>query len=130
MKVDFHPTVCNLCGGEVIFASNASVYGKEYGSGKCYICIRCKAYVGTHVPRPTEALGILANKEMREMKRACHEVFDKGWKTEPQISRQKKRSHLYGKLAEELGIPRELCHFRYFDMPMLKKAYNILTKGK
>ena len=29
--IDKYPTVCNLCGGKVIYTSNARIYGKEYG---------------------------------------------------------------------------------------------------
>lgn len=35
---------------------------------------------------------------------------------------------LYAKLAEEMGIPVEMCHFGYFDMEQLKRAYKILKK--
>ena len=71
-----YPTKCNLCGGDVVYISNARIYGREYGSGRCYYCTSCKAYVGTHKPRPREAFGILANAEMRNMKKKCHKLFD------------------------------------------------------
>ena len=70
--IDLHPTKCNLCSGKVVLISNAKIYGREYGSGLCYFCTECGAYVGTHGPRPTEALGILSNKEMRETKVNYH----------------------------------------------------------
>ena len=62
--VDTHPTTCNLCGGQVIYTSNERVYGRKYGSGYCYLCTCCGAYVGTHEPRPREALGLLADSRM------------------------------------------------------------------
>jgi hypothetical protein len=34
--IDLHPSSCNICGGETEYISNAGIYGKEYGSGKCY----------------------------------------------------------------------------------------------
>ena len=40
-----HPTVCNICGGKVSYVSNARVYGSRYGSGWCYLCESCGAYV-------------------------------------------------------------------------------------
>ena len=128
MSIDLHPTKCNLCGGKVIFTSNARIYGKKYGSGKCYLCTSCGAYVGTHKPRPDEAMGILADAEMREMKRKCHEIFDRLWKW---ASTGKKRHMLrkmaYSTLAEKMNIPVEQCHFGYFDMNQLKVAYqNVL----
>lgn len=70
--IDLQPTKCNLCGGDVIFTSNAKVYGRTYGSGKCYLCTNCGAYVGTHGPRPMEALGLLADKEMGIPVKECH----------------------------------------------------------
>lgn len=122
--VNIFPTECNLCGGEVIYTSNSVVYGKEYGSGKCYFCTKCKAYVGTHKPRPKEALGILANKEMRQWKQACHTLFDSMWTDSTE------RAELYTVLAQALGIPQSECHFGYFDLPMLRRANKILRGWK
>lgn len=83
MKINPNPTKCNLCGGQVIYISNSKIYGREYGSGKYYFCTKCGAYVGTHKPRPEEALGILGNVEMGEMKMKCHKLFDRKWKNRP-----------------------------------------------
>lgn len=127
--IDLYPTKCNLCGGSVIYVPNSRIYGREYGSGKCYLCTKCGAYVGTHKPRPREALGILGNFEMRNMKMKCHELFDRKWKNEP-TSRKKHiaRQKAYRRLAEKLNIPYSECHFGYFDMDTLNKAYEILKE--
>ena len=66
-KIDLHPKKCNICGGLVIYTNNNLIYGKSYGSGKCYLCTQCGSYVGTHEPRPTEALGLLADSQMRTL---------------------------------------------------------------
>lgn len=128
--IDPHPTTCNICGGHVIFTSNASIYGKEYGSGKCYLCQNCGAYTGTHRPRPREALGLLADEQMRKGKVACHDLFDPHWKGKPKA--RKKRNDLYAWLADKMGIPVEECHFGYFDIHQLRQAYKILyaVRGK
>lgn len=42
------PKVCRYCGSPVVFTSNAEIYGKEYGNDKCYLCRKCKAFVGVH----------------------------------------------------------------------------------
>lgn len=129
--INLYPTTCNLCGGKVIYTSNAQIYGKEYGSGKCYYCTCCHAYVGTHKPNPRIALGILADAEMRAMKMKCHELFDSMWKGKPSKGANKNpRQKLYKWLAEELNIPVSECHFGYFDMNMLNKAYEILKARK
>ena len=125
--MNLHPTICNLCGGKVIYASNSLIYGREYGSGKMYLCTKCGAYVGTHKSRPEEAFGVLADKEMRDMKMKCHALFDEKWKN--QKNRRKARKKAYKELAERLGISVDKCHFGYFDMDLLNKAYAIL-KGE
>ena len=117
-----NPDTCNLCGGSVSFVTNAKVYGKAYGSGWCYLCDECGAYVGTHKPRPNEAMGILADKPMRAMKRAAHELFDSTW------SSQSERKSRYQWLADQLGIDVSECHFGYFDKPMLVRAINVLLE--
>ena len=122
--IDLHPTRCNLCGGRVLFISNAVIYGKEYGSGKCYLCQECGAYTGTHKPRPTEALGLLSDEPMRKGKKMCHKIFDDMWRGKPKAS--KKRKDLYLWLAGKMSIPIEECHFGYFDINQLRKAYRIL----
>lgn len=119
--VDLQPTKCNLCGGKVVYVSNAKIYGRQYGSGYCYCCTSCDAYVGTHEPRPKEALGILANKQMRDWKMKCHSLFDPLWK-----NKRKKRGQLYTNLALQMGIPISQCHFGYFNLEDLKRAYEIL----
>ena len=92
--INTHPTRCNICGGPVTYGSNARIYGREYGSGYCYLCERCGAYVGTHKPRPREALGLLRD--------------------------------LYCWLAHKMDIPVGDCHFGYFDIDQLRRAYIIL----
>ena len=122
------PKKCNLCDGNVMYTSNSEIYGKEYGSGKCYICERCGAYVGTHEPRPEEALGLLANEEMRTMKMACHDAFDRLWLDSK--DRRGERIKCYEWLAEKMGLPLELTHFGYMNLEQLKQAYKIIKERK
>ena len=118
------PKQCNLCGSKVVYITNDKIYGFKYGSGEAYLCTECKAYVGTHKPRPREALGILSNEEMRNLKIKCHDIFDSMWRT------GKERKDLYEKLASELHIPVRECHFGYFDLERLKRAYEIVRGWK
>ena len=126
--IDKYPTTCNLCGGKVIYTSNAQIYGKEYGSGKCYLCTSCGAYVGTHKPPPREALGLLAEARIRTGKQMCHSIFDSKWKGKPKA--HKKRQDLYRWRAQRMDIPIDDCHFGYFDLTQLRKAYKILLEIK
>lgn len=122
--INLNPEICNICYGEVIYTTNDKVYGKRYGSGYCYFCTSCKAYVGTHKPRPKEALGLLANKEMRNMRSRCHYLFDQFWEGKNKQTRES----AYAKLAQALGIELADCHFGYFNLEQLKKAYDIISR--
>lgn len=137
MSVDLHPTICNICGGEVEYIENSKIYGRSYGSGWCYHCKECDAYVGTHKPRPKEALGILANDEMKKWKQWCHREFDALWRGVPAyikldgtkvkaVKPKMSRGQAYAKLAKEMCISQRDCHFGYFDVQELKRAYAIL----
>lgn len=125
MKLDKYPipTTCPYCNSKVIYTSNAEIYGREYGNGRCYKCVSCDAYVGVHDGTDIP-LGRLANKELRDLKKQCHALFDPVWKQEKNI----KRTQLYEKLARKLCIPTSECHFGWFDEEMLTKALTILQK--
>ena len=123
--INERPTVCNLCGGKVVLTRNSEIYGKSYGSGYCYLCTECGAYVGTHKKRPYDALGILADKEMRQMKMKCHDLFDQKWKSKK--SQHHARELAYERFAKKMGIPVTECHFGYFDLDKLNQAYSILV---
>lgn len=114
------PKQCLYCGAKVIYTSNAVIYGREYGNGKCYKCTGCDAYVGVHTGTRVP-LGRLANRELREMKKACHALFDPVWK-----SKKLSRTEAYRRLAALLDIPANECHFGWFDMDMLLKAKKVL----
>ncbi|WP_411342565.1 zinc-finger-containing protein [Paenibacillus sp. WLX1005] len=122
-KINLYPIPqhCLYCSSKVIYTSNAAIYGKEYGNGKCYKCTSCDAYVGVHngtrIP-----LGRLANWKLRHLKKQCHDLFDPIWN-------QKKKwlqRHAYERLAELLNIPTQECHFGWFDEEQLKQAIQIL----
>jgi len=114
---------CNLCGSEKLRrTSNAEVYGKVYGNGKCIICDGCGGYVGCH--DSGRSLGLIANKEMRRLKSKCHAMFDPIWK-----SRKVSRSHAYVLLAQKLDIEVKDCHFGHFDIDMLNKSISVLSSA-
>ena len=121
--VEKHPAKCNLCGGEVILVTNDKIYGRRYGNGWAYLCTQCRAHVGVHSGKSKNALGILANREMMELRQKCHALFDRRWRSGRERTRQ------YRLLAEQLGIPTCDCHFGHMDLATLKKAYAIL-RGK
>lgn len=111
------PTICNLCGGEVVFTKS-----KFFKSGYMYMCLNCKAKVGTFEKDNEIALGTLADSETRKKRMEVHRLFDRFWKGSTG------RANRYKKLAEEMGINEEECHFAYMQMDQLLQAEKILLK--
>jgi len=117
------PNTCPYCNSPVIFTSNAEIYGRQYGNGMCYKCTVCDTYVGVHTGTKIP-LGRLADKELRDLKKECHSLFDPIWRENKNIT----RSEAYKKLAELLKIPVNECHFGWFDKETLYKAKTIMSK--
>ena len=112
------PTICRYCGSPVVYTSNAEIYGKEYGTGKCYLCRNCRAFVGVH-PGTDTPLGTLANEELREWRKEAHFWFDRIWKKPTRITT---RYNAYGYLARKMGLPREETHIGMFEIAQCKKV--------
>ena len=86
------PTICRYCGNPVVYTSNAEIYGREYGEGKCYLCRNCRAFVGVH-PGTNTPLGTLANEELRRYRKAAHYWFDQIWKKPLRITTRRSEEH-------------------------------------
>ncbi|MGG1339904.1 zinc-finger-containing protein [Bacillus toyonensis] len=82
------PKICPFCGSDVVFTSNKELYGKEYGNRKSYLCRKYKASAGTQ-NGTTKSLGIMANREMKVLKNACHDLFEVIWKNKILIGNEK-----------------------------------------
>ncbi len=115
------PEQCNCCGREgVVIKSNAEIYGRAYGEWPwVYICEGCGSYVGMHpfTDIPLGTLADLADAATREARKECKAPFEALHRTGKMT-----RSDAYQKLADKLGIPKEECHFGWFDAAMCKKA--------
>lgn len=115
---------CNICGGDnVNLVNNSIVYGKEYGRFPyVFLCNDCKAYVGVHPDM--SPMGILADNEMRVLRRKCHAIFDKTWAT------KKERVARYNALAEKLGCKQGECHFSWMSKQELEMALSVLEASE
>lgn len=123
MKFDPMPSECNNCGGKRVIYGRMTEFGiKAYQSGYCYYCLDCGAYVGTHMNRPKEALGILSDSKTRKLRVTCHKEIDKHWYS----SAGKNRA--YYRLSQEMGMKSENCHFGYMDYEQLVEALHIMKK--
>ncbi len=118
------PTICRYCGSPVVYTSNAEIYGREYGEGRCYLCRNCRAFVGVH-PGTDTPLGTLANEELRRYRKAAHFWFDKIWKSPTRITT---RDKAYKWLSKELGLPKEETHIGMFEKEQCEKVMEISQK--
>jgi len=116
------PKKCRYCGNDVILTSNAEIYGKEYGNGKCYLCRSCRAYVGVHTGTVIP-LGTLADKNLRNLRNNAHMLFDKLWKGQ---TRKMTRYDAYRWLSNKMNIKIEETHIGWFDEEQCKKIINLL----
>ena len=118
------PTICRYCGSPVVYTSNAEIYGREYGDGKCYLCRNCRSFVGVH-PGTDIPLGTLANEELRRYRKAAHFWFDKIWKKTTRIMT---RDKAYKWLSKEIGLPKEQTHIGMFEKEQCEKVMEISQK--
>ena len=116
--------ICPYCGKDSIFVDSAEVYSKSYGM--IYLCSPCKAWVGVH-KGTKNALGRLANSELREAKKEAHFFFDKLWnkKISQGTKKGKARGNAYVWLSKELGISLGDTHIGLFDVDICKKVVGI-----
>lgn len=119
------PAECIYCNAEVKLVSNAEIYGKKYGNGMCYKCSQCDAYVGVH-PDLVTPLGVLADRELRNLKKKAHSLFDPIWQNKKH--KGKARNSAYRNLADKLKIEQKDCHFGHFGKNMLLEAISVLEK--
>lgn len=106
-----HAKICPYCKSETKIISETEVYGREY-KGRAVIACKnfpdCDSYVGTH--EDGEALGRLADKNLRDRKKAAHYWFDKIWK-----EGFRKRSKMYHKMSEMLQLDAKYTHIGMFS---------------
>lgn len=121
--------VCPYCGTHTILKDSKEVYSKSYGNIFC--CPECKSYVGVH-KETDEALGRLADSELRKWKIEAHKYFNPLYKDKiinkvhsvyiPKTSNRKKA---YAWLASQMRIKVEACHIGYFGINHCKKVIEI-----
>lgn len=100
--------ICPYCKQGTVYVDSVEVYGKSYGM--IYLCRPCRSWVGVH-KGTDQALGRLANDELRKAKIEAHEYFNKIFEL-----KFLKRKEAYAWLSNILGIPREYTHIGMFSV--------------
>lgn len=97
-------------------------YGKFYG------CTRWPACDGVNGANQTDGrpLGVLADKETRELRVRVHELLDNVWLGERE-RRREARAIAYEWLARFMRLPAEKCHVSMFTKKQCERAIEILS---
>ena len=120
---------CDYCGNPAELVGGDVVYPRMpwLADKKIWRCEPCGAWVGCH-QGTTNALGRLANAELRKAKMAAHAAFDPLWKERVRrtgCGKKVARSAAYKWLAAQLGIPREECHVGMMDVDRCRRVVEV-----
>ncbi|MES2910563.1 MAG: zinc-finger-containing protein [Pseudomonadota bacterium] len=102
-------------------------YPYQWDYGPVWNCAPCHAYVGCH-PGTENALGGLANAELREMRQKAHAAFDPLWKGKMRRDKMAKgpaRRAGYRWLSEQLGIPVKKTHIAYMNLGECERVIEV-----
>lgn len=115
---------CPYCGSPSKLVDSIEIYGKSYGM--IYLCRPCDAYVGCH-RGSTIAKGRLADKELRQWKKAAHGFFDALWRRKMKrgYTKEQARSAAYRWLSEQMGIDFEYTHIGMFNIDQCRRVVDI-----
>ena len=116
--------ICPYCGNEPELVDSSVIYGTSYGN--IYLCSQCDAYVGVHKYDGITPLGRLADRQLREWKKAAHSHFDPIWKSaiKEGVDKSKARTEAYKWLSEVMKVNPEFAHIGMFDVEQCKELIN------
>ena len=122
--------LCPYCHGTTKKISGGEIFGHGKGfdpilmfkcSGTCDAYCGSKFYQGQRV-----SIGSLANKELRELRKTCHKLFDAQWKGKPNEKLSRRKCYVW--LQEFTKLPEELAHFGMFNVEQCQMLIDELSK--
>lgn len=113
--------ICPYCSRNTDLIDSKYIYGRSYGM--IYICKPCNAFVNIN-SRTGRALGRIANKKLRELRKLAHIYFDRIYPTK----KIKNRKSAYFFLSDKMGIDIKYCHIGMFNEKQCKQVINISKK--
>jgi len=121
--------VCPYCGGNTEYVNGSSVWKDD--TRMIYLCRPCKAWVGVH-KGTDQALGRVANADLRALKKLAHRWFDpiavEGLINDfytTTITGMGTREKAYYWLAGQMNIKKEYCHIGMFGEDECKRVIAI-----
>lgn len=114
----------------VLLKQGDTGYPYQADYGPTWTCTPCQAWCGCH-PGTENALGGLANAELRKAKQEAHAAFDPLWQGKirrDKCSKRKARNAGYAWLAGQLGIPVKKCHIGMMNLDECRKVVEVCSK--
>ena len=122
--------LCPYCDSPTLEVTGHEIYGqgRGYGHIKMYKCSgSCDAYSGSKLEFGVRvAMGSLANKELRELRKKCHKLFDVQWKGNSNEPLARRKCYIW--LQEFTHLPEELAHIGMFNIEQCNIFIAELTK--
>ncbi len=117
-----HGHLCPYCGAPTVYVDSSEVYGRSYGM--IYLCRPCRAWVGVHGKGKSgsQALGRLANAELRKWKQAAHSRFDSLWRLS---TRKGRRRRAYAWLGSEMSLSSNTCHIGMMNVQQCQRVVQL-----
>lgn len=118
--------ICPYCNNHSILVKGDVIYPHrpDLSHLNFYKCESCKdVYVGCY-GQTSNALGTLANSELRNARTEAHKFFDNLWKNakRPQTA----RTACYAWLSEMMNIPPEKTHIGMFNIEQCAKVKHLV----
>ena len=73
------------------------------------------------------SMGSLANKQLRELRKKCHKLFDAQWKGKPNEKLVRRKCYVW--LQGFTHLPEELAHIGMFNVEQCETLIAELTKN-
>jgi hypothetical protein len=114
------------CGLEAELVGGDKVYPGRYDLAErlFYRCKPCEAWVSCHETTMLP-MGSLAGRELRELRRQAHALFDPLWQRKIRrdgCSTRTARGAGYAWLSRETGIPKAKCHIGMMNADECRKV--------
>jgi hypothetical protein len=128
---------CPYCGNmaKLVYGKDIPSYAarEELRDKPYHACLPCGAWVGCH--RGTEVpLGVPASRQLRMLRAAAHEEFDKIWRTRRWAKRPNARKMLrrdaYQWLAHKLGIQVKECHIGMMNEEQCRQVIRVCRERR
>ncbi len=123
--------LCPYCNSPSLEVTGDEIYGlgRGYGHIKMFKCSgTCDAYSGSKLEYGVRvSMGSLANKQLRELRKKCHKLFDAQWKGKPNEKLARRKCYVW--LQSFTNLPDELAHIGMFNVEQCETLITELTKN-